>query len=110
MKQGDDAVAAEIRLLGISECREPVIFILRALQPTMEDETLERALQGSEAGILFADMRAARDAADQRRADYARHNDPAFVAAGRASKAAERQAAHTARLAAKALRDADRQR
>lgn len=92
---------------------------LTSIEPLVEDvliwlacdisaDDLRCALGRSDAGVLFASMKAAHAAAQARRHAHDLRNDPSFVEAERARKQAERKAAHQMRLAAKTVRDAAR--
>ena len=80
------------------------VFALRWLAHRSDGE-LTGLLKGSPAGDLYATMLRAKQSGDRSRSEHAARKDPAYVAAERARKKAERAAMHKARLEAKEQRD-----
>lgn len=95
---------------GMPEGTSICDFVLRWFSVEFGPEVVTAALDGSRLAAHWQAMLWAKTLADERRKEYARRNDPIFMAAERARKRADRAAAHAERLRLKALRDADRQR
>jgi len=69
------------------------------------DAELSRALDGTWAGSILEDMKTHHQAEEERRREYGRKNDPAFIEKAREDKRRAKQEKHLARLAAKSERD-----
>jgi hypothetical protein len=104
-----DGLVEELRQLPAHLPEAAVRFIILEIQAAAtasEMASLVETLSGTPAGAVLESMMRHGEAMRAKRQEHQARNDPVMVAQRRLEKAAERAAAHAARLAAKREREA----